>query len=156
MKHNQQLYGDPLTFPQLSIFLTFFLKKLASFCIHPQEFIPLIFIDMSQVTLWWPWVSGTLGPLFKNNLAWERSCHTHKLWSNSSNHCLFTYPPASTQLCLCFSFRNVWLFTVYTVYTQHSPWQWTSYKSYLWERIQEEICSQRFQWDFSRNRRILV
>lgn len=159
MKHYQQLCGAPLTVPRFPTFLTFFLMKLLSFCICPQEFTSLIFIDMSheldplsQVFLWWPWVSGTLKPLLKNKLAWERSCHTHKLCSSSSSHCLLTYPPASIQLCVCFSFRNVWLFTVYT---QHSPWQWTNYKSYLWGRIQEEICSQRFQWDFSRNRRIL-
>lgn len=48
MKHNQQLFGDPLTFPQFPIFLTFFLMKFLSFCIHPQEFTSLIFIDMSQ------------------------------------------------------------------------------------------------------------
>lgn len=54
----------------------------------------------------WPTVSGcplmTMSiwylrrPLLKNKLTRKRSCHTHKLCSNSSNHCLFTYPHAST------------------------------------------------------------
>lgn len=153
------LCGDSLTFPQFPTFLKFFLTTVCPLCILPMESTSLIFIDKSQeldplsrVVLCCPWVSSTLGPLHKYKLNWEGSSHTHKLWSNSCNPCLFTYPPASTQRCFCF--RNLWLFTSLYAYNTASGSESGPIASV--GRSHGGICSERFQWDFSKDGRIPV